>query len=40
VKTPKQRDILEAMGVAGFIEAKDSDYKVVRDMMDKLNIPY
>ena len=28
VEISKQRDILEAMGVAGFIEAKDSDYKL------------
>jgi ABC-type phosphate/phosphonate transport system substrate-binding protein len=40
VKIPKQRDILEAMGATSFIEAKDLDYKVVRDMMDKLDIPY
>lgn len=40
VKIPKQRDILEAMGATSFIEAKDLDYKVVRDMMAKLDIPY
>ncbi|MBM3235220.1 phosphate/phosphite/phosphonate ABC transporter substrate-binding protein [Candidatus Poribacteria bacterium] len=40
VKIPQQKDILEAMGATSFIEANDLDYKVVREMMDKLDIPY
>ncbi|MBC8521593.1 MAG: phosphate/phosphite/phosphonate ABC transporter substrate-binding protein [Methanomicrobia archaeon] len=40
VKIPKQRDILEAMGVAGFTEAFDLDYEPIRKIMKELDIPY
>jgi phosphonate transport system substrate-binding protein len=34
------REILEAIGTNGFIQASDSDYNIMRKLMDALNIPY
>jgi phosphate/phosphite/phosphonate ABC transporter binding protein len=37
---PEEREILEAIGIAGFAEASDSDYDIMRKAMDALNDPY
>jgi len=37
---PEEQAILEAMGISGFAPASDSDYNVIRDIMDALNIAY
>jgi len=36
----EDREILEAIGIAGFTQASDSDYTIIREKMDALNIPY
>jgi phosphonate transport system substrate-binding protein len=36
----EEREILEAIGIAGFAQASDSDYDIMRKAMDALNTPY
>jgi len=36
----EEREILEAIGIAGFAQASDADYNIVRKAMDDLNTPY
>jgi phosphonate transport system substrate-binding protein len=36
----EDRAILEAIGTAGFVQASDSDYNIMREVMGALNIPY
>jgi len=40
IEDPEHRGILEAAGVAGFQEAADADYDIIRTTMEALNIPY
>ena len=35
----EEREILEAIGIAGFAQASDSDYDIIREVMDALDIP-
>lgn len=37
---PEHRGILEAIGIAGFQEASDLDYDILRKAMDGLSLPY
>ncbi len=37
---PEEREILEAIGIAGFAQASDSDYAIMRQVMDAMNLPY
>jgi len=37
---PEDREILEAIGTTGYVPASDSDYDIMRQLMDSLNIPY
>ena len=37
---PVEREALESIGIAGFAPASDSDYDIIREVMDALNIPY
>ena len=37
---PEGRQILEAIGIIGFTSTTDSDYDIIREVMDELNIPY
>lgn len=37
---PGGREILEAIGTTGYVPASDSDYNIMRQLMDTLNIPY
>ncbi len=36
----EEREILEAIGIAGFAQASDADYDIIRKAMDALNTPY
>jgi ABC-type phosphate/phosphonate transport system substrate-binding protein len=40
LKKSEGREMLETIGIAGFAQAADLDYNIMRQVMDALNIPY
>ncbi len=40
ISQPADRELLEAIGIAGFQKAVDADYDIIRKVITELNLPY